>query len=70
MLLRRNLLTWRQVETTSVLLLRTLRFGVMVWNYQKGNVKYLCRHSVKLSWRIIIGQLSSGVAHEYKLQEA
>ena len=35
MLLRRNWLTWRQVETSSVLLFRSLRFDVMIWNFSE-----------------------------------
>ena len=33
MFLRRNLLTCRKVETSSVLLFRRLRFDVIMWNF-------------------------------------
>ena len=33
MFLRRNLLTCLQIETSSVLLFRRLRFDVMMWNF-------------------------------------
>ena len=33
MFLRKNLLTWRQVEIRSVLLLKSQRFDGMMWNF-------------------------------------